>query len=72
MDRWRCRSAHGVGLPILGLATLFAIERETAVLEIARTYLASRWTPDTTEVRLMRHRAAIADLLDETNRWLER
>jgi len=61
-----------VGLPILGLATLFAIERETAVLEIARTYLASRWTPDTTEVRLMRHRAAIADLLDETNRWLER
>lgn len=60
------------GLPVLGLAALFAIEREAAVFEIVRSYLASRSTRDATEVRLMRRRAAIADLLDETYRWLGR
>jgi hypothetical protein len=72
--RWAGGAAallSAVCLPILGLAALFAIEREAAVIEIVRGYLASRWTRDATEVRLIRHRAAIADLLDETYRWLE-
>jgi hypothetical protein len=60
-----------LALPALGLTSLFAVERETAVFEIVRSYLASRRTRDATEVRLMRRRAAIADLLDETHRWLE-
>ena len=45
--------------------------REAAVVEIVRSYLASRWTRDDIELRLMRRRAAIADLIDETRRWLE-
>jgi hypothetical protein len=60
-----------IGLPALGVAALVAIEREAAVFEIVRSYLASRWTRDVTERRLVRHRASVADLLDETYRWLE-
>ena len=58
------------GLPLLALAALFALEREGKVLEIVRGYLASRLTADRIERRLLRRREAIADLLDETWRWL--
>jgi 1-acyl-sn-glycerol-3-phosphate acyltransferase len=66
---WGVAVLHGV--PLLGLATLFAQEREAAVLETVRGAFAAWRTPDAAEERLFHQRAAIADLLDETHRWVQ-
>lgn len=73
---WAWRRAGGawaggvaVALPLLGLATLFAQEREAAVVETVRATLAAWRTADVTEERLYRQRATIADLLDQAYRW---
>lgn len=60
------------GLPALALATLFAIERETASLRLVRTYLATRQAPVTARARLQRRQEEIAALLERTYEWLER
>jgi 1-acyl-sn-glycerol-3-phosphate acyltransferase len=60
-----------LALPVLGVATLLAQEREAAVLETVRGTLAAWRTRDDTEGRLSRQRAAIAALMDETYRWLQ-
>lgn len=64
-------AAAALALPALGVATLVAQEREGAVLDVVRGYVASRLTGGRVEGRLLRQRAALADLLDETYRWLQ-
>jgi hypothetical protein len=57
--------------PVLAVAGLFAIERETAVLDAVRAWwLLGRAHRDTWE-RMRRRRSELADLLDEVNGWLE-
>jgi 1-acyl-sn-glycerol-3-phosphate acyltransferase len=57
-------------LPVLAVAGLFAIERESAVLDAVRAwFLLTRTKADTRE-RLRRRRSELADVLDEVNSWL--
>ena len=57
-------------LPALAVAGLFAIERESAVLDAVRAwFLLTRTKADTRE-RLRRRRSELADVLDEVNSWL--
>lgn len=58
-------------LPALAVAGLFAIERESAVLDGVRAwFLLTRTKADTRE-RLRRRRSELADVLDEVNTWLQ-
>ena len=58
------------GLPLLAIAGLLAIERETAVWRTARSWFALRSTHPTTRNALKRHRAELATLLDQVGDWL--
>jgi glycerol-3-phosphate O-acyltransferase/dihydroxyacetone phosphate acyltransferase len=59
-----------LGLPALAVAGLFALERESAVLDAVRAwFLLTRTKADTRE-RLRRRRSELADVLDEVNTWL--
>ena len=57
-------------LPALAAAGLFAIEREASAFRTARSWLALRGANMNTRKRLRRHRAELADVLDEVNRFL--
>lgn len=57
-------------LPALAAAGLYAIERESAALRTVRSWLALRGAHPGTRQRLRRHRAELADVLDEVNGWL--
>ena len=57
-------AAGAAGLPILAVAALFAIERESAVLETVRAWWTLRRLRTGTHV-LRRRRSEIADVLDE-------
>ena len=59
-------------LPILALLSLFAIERESAVIDAVRAWLRLRRAAGETRERLRRRRSDLADLLDDVNEWLER
>ena len=59
-----------VALPALAVAGLFAVERESAVLRTVRSWFALRGTSPRTRERLRRHRAELADVLDEVHTWL--
>ena len=61
-----------VALPALAAAGLFALERESAVLRTARSWIALRGTSPRTRQRLRRHRAELADVLDDVHAWLGR
>lgn len=52
-------------LPLLAAAGLFAIERETAAWQTARSWLALRGAPTTTREALRRRRAELAGVLDQ-------
>jgi 1-acyl-sn-glycerol-3-phosphate acyltransferase len=57
-------------LPPLAVAGLFAIERESAVLDAVRAwFLLTRTRADTRE-RLRRRRSELADVLEEVNAWM--
>ena len=58
------------GLPLLAAAGLFSIERESSALRTARSWLALRGAHANTRTRLRRHRAELAEVLDEVNRHL--
>ena len=60
-------SSAAILLPALGLAGIFAIERELSALRTARSWLALRGTHPNTRQRLRRHRAELADVLDKVN-----
>jgi 1-acyl-sn-glycerol-3-phosphate acyltransferase len=62
--------AVAIGVPIFAVGALFAIERESAVLDAVRSwFLLRRAHPDTRE-RLKRRRSELADVLDEVRGWL--
>jgi hypothetical protein len=56
--------------PVLAVAALFAIERESAVIDAVRAWWLLRRAHHDTRARLRRRRSELADLLDEVNRWL--
>jgi 1-acyl-sn-glycerol-3-phosphate acyltransferase len=57
-------------LPALAVLGLFAIERESAVVDAIRAwFLLTRTRADTRE-RLRRRRSELADVLEEINEWL--
>jgi glycerol-3-phosphate O-acyltransferase/dihydroxyacetone phosphate acyltransferase len=58
------------GLPAVALAGLFAIERESAVIDASRAWFLLRRTNRDTRERLRRQRSELADVLDEVNAWL--
>lgn len=49
---------------------LFALERESAVLDAGRAWFLLRRTREDTRQRLRRQRTELADVLDEVNGWL--
>jgi glycerol-3-phosphate O-acyltransferase / dihydroxyacetone phosphate acyltransferase len=60
-----------VVLPALALVSLAAIERETAVIDAVRAWWHLRRARRDTRERLRRHRAELAEVLDEVQQWLE-
>jgi 1-acyl-sn-glycerol-3-phosphate acyltransferase len=57
-------------LPPVALASLFAIEREAAVLAAVRGWLAVRWASVRARSRLRRQRIEIAEVLEQVRAWL--
>jgi hypothetical protein len=57
-------------LPALAVAGLFAIERESAVIEAVRAWWLLRRSHQDTRETLRRRRSELADVLDEVNAWL--
>jgi hypothetical protein len=60
------------GLPIVAAAGLFAIERETEVVDAVRAWWLLRRTREGTRDRLRRSRSDLADVLDEVHAWMQR
>jgi glycerol-3-phosphate O-acyltransferase / dihydroxyacetone phosphate acyltransferase len=60
----------GALMPIVAIAGLFAIERESAVLDAVRAWFLLRRASEDTRARLRRTRSELADVLDEINGWL--
>lgn len=60
------------GLPFLAIAGLFAVERESAVLDGVRSWFLLRRASDDTRARLRRRRTELADVIDEVNEWLRK
>jgi glycerol-3-phosphate O-acyltransferase/dihydroxyacetone phosphate acyltransferase len=57
-------------LPVLALLSLFAIERESAVVDAVKAWFLLRRARDETRERLRRRRSELADVLDEVYAWL--
>jgi 1-acyl-sn-glycerol-3-phosphate acyltransferase len=57
-------------LTALAVGGLFAIERESAVVDAVRAWFLLRRTDPDTRARLRRRRSELADVLDEVNTWL--
>ncbi len=57
-------------VPVVAVAALFALERESAVLDAVRAWWLLRRAHRDTRARLRRRRSELADLLDEVNQWL--
>jgi glycerol-3-phosphate O-acyltransferase / dihydroxyacetone phosphate acyltransferase len=70
MSGLRAASFTAIGLPALAVAGLFAIERESAVLDAVRAWFLLRRTKPDTRARLRRRRSELAGVLDEVNTWL--
>lgn len=61
----RAAAATALLVPVIAVAGLFAIERESAVLEAVRAWFLLRRARHETRARLRRHRSELADVLDE-------
>jgi len=60
----------GMALPALAVFGLFAIERESGIIDAIRAWFLLTRTNADTRVRLRRHRSELADVLDDVNAWL--
>jgi len=58
-------------LPVLAAAGLFATERESSAFGTARSWLALRGAHACTRKRLRRHRAELADVLDDVHSYMQ-
>jgi glycerol-3-phosphate O-acyltransferase / dihydroxyacetone phosphate acyltransferase len=67
---WRLGLLTLLGLPALAVAALLATERQTAVLETVRAYLAIRRTRPVVRRRLRQARSELAEVLEEVYRWI--
>jgi hypothetical protein len=67
---WRVAAAAVALVPLLAVAALFAIERESAVIDAVRAWLLLRRARSRTRQRLKRTRSELADVLDEIYGWL--
>jgi glycerol-3-phosphate O-acyltransferase/dihydroxyacetone phosphate acyltransferase len=59
-----------IATPLLALAALFAIERESAVIDAVRAWLLLRRASSETRERLRRRRSELADVLDQVHGWM--
>ena len=59
-----------LSVPAVAVAALFALERESAVLDAVRAWWLLRRPHRDTRARLRRRRSELADLLDEVNQFL--
>lgn len=66
----RAAAATALNVPVLAVAGLFAIERESAVRDTVRAWFLLRRARHDTRARLRRHRSDLADVLDEVYRVL--
>jgi 1-acyl-sn-glycerol-3-phosphate acyltransferase len=60
----------GLLIPVVALLSLFAIERESAVVDAVRAWFLMRRASTMTWERLRRQRTELADVMEEVNRWL--
>jgi hypothetical protein len=63
-------AAAALLLPLLAVASLFAIERESAVIGVSRAWLSVR-RAHTRAPALRRQRSELADVFDEVHGWLK-
>ncbi|HET7218847.1 MAG TPA: 1-acyl-sn-glycerol-3-phosphate acyltransferase [Vicinamibacterales bacterium] len=61
-----------IALPVVAVVSLFAIERESAVIDAIRAWWLLRRAHTGSRERLKRRRSELADVLDEIYQWLER
>ena len=66
----RTAALAAAALPFIAVAALFAIERETAVVETVRSWWMLRRANAGTRARLRDARSELAAVLDETYEWL--
>lgn len=57
-------------IPPLALGSLFALERESAVADAARSWILLRRARQESRERLRRRRSELADVLDQVNGWI--
>lgn len=62
--------AAAIALPLFAIVALFAIERQSAVIDAVRAWFLLRRTHADTRKRLRRYRSDLADVLDEVHAWL--
>jgi hypothetical protein len=72
---WRAGGARAglvaaAAMPLIAVAALFAIERETAVIDVVRSWWMLPRAKAGTRARLRDARSELADVLDETYEWL--
>jgi 1-acyl-sn-glycerol-3-phosphate acyltransferase len=60
----------GIATPVLAVAALFAIERESAVIDAVRAWVLLRRASGETRERLRRRRSELADVLDQVHDWM--
>src|SRR3954469_7065466 len=70
IDGRRGAVVTGLALPVLAVGGLFAIERESSVVDAIRAWFLLTRTNANTRMRLRRHRSELAEVLDEVNRWM--
>ena len=58
-------------MPVLAVLSLFAIERESAVIDAIRAWYLLGRARGATRERLRRRRSEIADVLDQVYRWMQ-
>jgi 1-acyl-sn-glycerol-3-phosphate acyltransferase len=68
---WPAALAGVALVPAIGVAGLFAIEREWSVARTVRAYAAVRRTPARAHARLRSSRAEIAAVIEQAYRWLQ-
>ena len=66
----RAGMVAALAVPLVAVAALFAIERETAVIDTVRSWWMLRRAKAGTRARLRDARSELADVLDETYEWL--
>jgi 1-acyl-sn-glycerol-3-phosphate acyltransferase len=62
--------ATGLLVPLFALASLFAIERESAVFDAVRAWFLMRRAKTMTWERLKRQRSELADVMEQVYQWL--